>query len=59
MNKAEVAAGDPNDRGDGLGVGEVGVIEIEAELPPVPGENKCQFLVLQGPLASSRSGRLI
>lgn len=50
MNEAEVAAGDPDDRGDGLGVREVGVIEIKSKLPPAPGENECQFFVLQRPV---------
>ena len=32
MQQAEVAAGDPRDGGDGLGVGEIGVVKGQAEL---------------------------
>jgi hypothetical protein len=35
-----VAAGDAGDCGDGLAVGEVGVVQGEAELAPVPGEDE-------------------
>ncbi len=35
VNESEVAVGDAADRGDGLGVGEVGQVQGEAELAPV------------------------
>jgi hypothetical protein len=34
MQKPEVPAGDAGDGGDGLGIGEIRVIEGQAELPP-------------------------
>ena len=55
MNEAEVAAGDPDDRGSGLGVGKVGVIEVEPKLSPASRENERQFLVLQRPVSMSEA----
>ncbi len=37
MEQAEVAAGDPHDGDDGLGVGEVLIVQPEPELLPAPG----------------------
>jgi hypothetical protein len=36
MHEAEVAAGDPHDRRDGLSIGEISIVEFKAELVRVP-----------------------
>lgn len=48
LDETEVAAGDPPDGGDGLGVGEVADVEGQGELPPVPGEDEGELVVEQG-----------
>jgi hypothetical protein len=45
VKEPEVAAGDAGDGGDGLAVGEVSVVQGEAEVAPVPGEDEGQFVV--------------
>jgi hypothetical protein len=40
VQEAEVSAGDAGNRGNGLAVGEVGVVEGKAELVPVAGEDE-------------------
>jgi hypothetical protein len=51
VKKAEVAAGDPGNRSDGLCIGEVSLVERETELAPMPGRNEGEFIALQGPIA--------
>ena len=48
VQEPEVAASDAGDGGDGLAVGEVSVIESQAELSPVPGQHEGEFVALQG-----------
>lgn len=48
VDEAEVAAGDPGDRGDGLGVGEVFGVEVLAEGAPPAFEDEDQFFLSQG-----------
>src|SRR3954464_3525973 len=45
MEQAEVAARDPRDRGHGLGIGKVGLVEGKSELPPVAGEHEGEFVI--------------
>jgi hypothetical protein len=48
VDEAEVAAGDAADGGDGLGVGEVGEVQGQAEAFPVAGEDEGEFVVAGG-----------
>jgi hypothetical protein len=48
VQEPEVAAGAAGDGGDGLGVGEVSVLEGQAELAPVTGQHEGEFVALQG-----------
>lgn len=50
VDEAEVAAGDAADGGDGLGVGEVGEVQGEAEAFPVAGEDEREFIIAEGPV---------
>jgi hypothetical protein len=54
MHKPEVALRDPHDRDDCLSIDEVGVLDIEAELRPAPGEDERQSLVLQWAVGVSK-----
>jgi hypothetical protein len=47
VDEAEVAAGDAADGGDGLGVGEVGEVQGEAEPAPVPAEDEGELVVAE------------
>jgi hypothetical protein len=47
VQQAEVAAGYAGDGRDGLMVGEVRVIQLQAELSPVAGEHEGQFVILE------------
>src|SRR5215831_5408382 len=58
MQKPEIPAGDAYDGGDGLGVGEIRVIEGQAELPPVPGQHEGEFVALQGAVVMSEANGL-
>jgi len=40
VKQPEVAACDAGNRGDGLRIGEVGFVERETELAPMPGQNE-------------------
>ena len=40
VEKAEVAACDAGNRGDGLRIGEVGMVKRKAKLTPMPGQTK-------------------
>jgi hypothetical protein len=53
MKESEIAAGDPRDRGNRLSVGEVEIIEREAELTPVPRQRSGR-VVLDLPHSRSR-----
>ena len=55
MEQAEVAARDTRDRGHGLGIGEVGLVEGKPELPPVAGEHEGEFVALQGAVVMSKA----
>jgi hypothetical protein len=48
--KPEVASCDPGDARNGLSVGEVGSVELQPKLLPVPGEHKRQFVSKQWPV---------
>ncbi len=48
MDEPEVPAGDACDGGDGLGVGEVGQVQGEAELGPVRGQDERELVVAGG-----------
>lgn len=50
VDESEVAAGDAADGGDGLGVGEVGEVQGEAELVPVTAQDECELVVAERPL---------
>jgi hypothetical protein len=52
LKQAEVAAGDPFDRGDCLGVGEVVRVERSAESFPVPIEDEQELVATECPVAS-------
>jgi hypothetical protein len=40
MHETEVSSGDPHDRGDGLGIGEVGVVQPQSKLAPSSGQDE-------------------
>src|SRR5262249_30286966 len=48
VQEPEVAASDAGDGGDSLAVGEICVIEGQAELSPVPGQHEGEVVALQG-----------
>lgn len=50
FDEAEVAAGDAGDGGDGLSIGEVVLVEIDAEGAPASGQDEGQFLGTEGPV---------
>jgi hypothetical protein len=55
FKQPEVAASDPLDRGDCLGVGEVVRIEWPADSFPVPFEGEQELVATQGPVAVDAS----
>jgi hypothetical protein len=59
VKEPEVAASDAGDRGDGLCIGEVGFVQCEAELAPMPGQNEGQFVALQGPLVMGKTNATV
>lgn len=58
VDEAEVAAGDPGDRGDGLGVGEVFGVEVLAEGASPAFEDEDQFFLGQGRYSCAKPTRL-
>jgi hypothetical protein len=50
MDESEVAAGDAADGGDGLGVGEVGQVQGQAELAPVAAQDERELVVAERPV---------
>jgi hypothetical protein len=59
VKTAKVAALVPGNRGDGLGIGEVSLVEGETELAPMPGQNEAEFIVFQGPIMISMRATFI
>jgi hypothetical protein len=53
VQEAEVAAGHAGDRGDGLSVGEIGVVEVEAESAPMSRQHEGQLVSGQGAIVPS------
>jgi hypothetical protein len=49
LKQAEVAAGDPNDAGNGFTVRKISVFEFQAESLPMMSENELHFLCTQRP----------
>lgn len=48
FQESEVAAGDPFDCGDCLGIGEIIRVEVSAQAFPVPVENEEEFVAAEG-----------
>jgi hypothetical protein len=55
LEQAKVAAGDPNNAGDGFTVRKISVFEPQTESLPMMGENKLHFLCTQRPELMGKS----
>lgn len=58
VEQLELAAGDACNCRTCLGIGEVGAVEGQAELPPVTGKHERQLVLLQGPVLVAKPTRL-
>jgi hypothetical protein len=47
VQQPEVASGDPRDRGDRLGIGEIGVVERQAKPAPMAGKHEGELVALK------------
>ena len=59
VQEAEVSAGDAGNRGNGLAIGEVGVVEAKAELAPVGGKDERELIALQGSVMVGESNTAV